>query len=110
MLLSCAEDDSSGPRGLQFGDVGAFASPFAKRGRFKRELPGAMVRFNVVQAVAIRENMTLRSRKSQEDLTGCRFTARALHDLELPFLDEVVVLHHSVNAFDAARNIDEARL
>jgi len=65
-----------------------------------------MTRIDVFQAKAIGKNIAFGAGKTHEDLAGCRLSPRSVHDLDLPLLDEIIVLHHRVHAFDAKRNID----
>src|SRR5271155_364187 len=69
-----------------------------------------MMRLDVVQAVSVGKNVALRPGKSEEDLTGRRFATWPVNDLDLAFLNEIVVLHHSIHAFDAVADIDQTRL
>src|SRR5882762_11677596 len=110
MLLSCADEGLSGLSWLQFDDIGAFAAPLAERGSLQGKLSGTMVRLDVFQTIAVGEDVTFGSCKPQEDLTRCRFASRSVHDFDLPFLNEVIILHDGVHAFDAVGNIDQACL
>src|SRR5882757_5892394 len=106
MPLSLSEDGSSGLGRLQFGDIGALAAPLAQRGSLHGELSGTMTRVDVSQAVAVREHVTFGTGKPEEDLARCRLASRSVYDLDLAFLDEIVVLHDRIHAFDAVRNVD----
>src|SRR5437762_1064562 len=109
MLLSFSGDGSSGLGRLQFGDIGAAAAPLAQRRSLHVELSGAMTRVDVSQTVAVREHVTFGTGKPEKYLARCRLASRSVHDLDLAFLDEIVVLHDGIHAFDAVRNVDQAR-
>src|SRR5262245_19482303 len=59
-------------------------------------------------AVTIGENVAFRPGKPDEHLSGCRLAPRPVHDLDLPLLGEVAILHQGIEALDAVGDIDEA--
>src|SRR5258706_4261074 len=72
-----------------------------------RKLPGTVMMIDILQAITVRKDMSLRPGEPQENLAGGCFASRAVHNLDLPIPNEIVVLHDGVHALDAVRNVDK---
>src|SRR5882672_9420296 len=93
---------------FQLGNAVAFAAPFAKGGRVRGKLPGMMIGLDVLEAVSVGEDVPLWTLEPQKDLPGRRLAPRAVHDSDLPFLDEIVALHDRIEALDLVAHVENA--